>query len=60
MERKVKLYHAIRWSQRQDSVGVRVNVWAQTLTEARRKLGADYGDENVYNLHNAEDANKPR
>jgi hypothetical protein len=35
-------------------------VVAEDLTEARKKLEARYGEGNVFNLRNEEDAEKPR
>jgi hypothetical protein len=60
MEDRLKLYHAIIWSQQQDLVGFRVEVLAETLTDAINKLEAKYGKGNVYDLHNQKDADNPR
>jgi len=35
-------------------------VLAENLKEARKKLVAEYGKGNVYDLHNEEDAARPR
>jgi hypothetical protein len=60
MENKLKLYQAIIWLQNQDAVGLRVELLAENLANARKKLEAKHGKGNVYNLHNKEDADNPR
>lgn len=40
--------------------GRRVTVWATSLAEARQLLEKEHGVGNVFNLHNPEDADKPR
>ncbi len=60
MQAQEKLYHAIIWLPDPDVPGQRVTVIAKDLAEARVKLEVQYGKGNVYNLHNEEDANRPR
>jgi hypothetical protein len=56
----MKLYRAIIWIRGSDRPGQRVNVLAETLKEAKEKLEAEYGEGNVFDLHNEEDAARPR
>lgn len=56
----VKLYRAMIWTRDPDCPGQRVSVPAQSLEEAKAKLEAEYGDGNVFDLHNEEDASRPR
>ncbi len=63
MKNKTNLYHAIVFLQQQDSqtfTDLRVHVWAETLDEGLRKLEIEHGKGNIYDFHNAEDADKPR
>jgi hypothetical protein len=55
----MKLYHAMIWES-DARPGQRVTVMAEDLTEARQKLEAEYGTGTVFDLHNKEDAEKPR
>jgi hypothetical protein len=52
-------YRAMIW--KDDSArGQRVTVWASSLTEAKKLLEEKYGEGTVFDLHDEEDANKPR
>jgi hypothetical protein len=55
-----KSYQAIIWVQNSDLPGKRVSVTAENLREAKEKLESEYGKGNVFNLHNEEDASRPR
>jgi len=55
-----RLYCAIIWVNGSDQVGKRVSVYAQNLADARQQLEVEYGKGNVFNLHNPDDADKPR
>ena len=54
-----RLYRAII-STRDDVQGVRVTVMAKDLDEARAKLETEHGKGTVFDLHNEEDAERPR
>jgi hypothetical protein len=56
----VKLYRAIVWKDGSDKSGERVSVFAENLAEAKKKLESEYGEGNVFDLHNEEDAARPR
>lgn len=56
----LKLYKAIIWIRDSDKPGQRVTVVAESLKEAKEKLEAQYGEGNVFDLHNEEDAARPR
>ena len=55
-----RLYLAMLWRNGPDKPGERVSVLAKELHEARRLLEKVYGKDNVFNLHNPEDAKKIR
>lgn len=58
-----KLYHAIVWRKKSDGSelpGLRVTTIARNLDEAEAQLEQEFGKGNVYDLHNKEDAEKPR
>lgn len=55
-----RLYRAIVWGQDPNKPGERVSVLAEDLDEAKRQLEKNYGEGNVFDLHNVEDADKPR
>ena len=59
-ESALRLFHAMIWVKDPDVPGKRVTVWAIDLDDALAKLSEEYGNENVYSLHNKEDADKPR
>jgi hypothetical protein len=48
------------WTSDPNRPGQRVSVLAEGLDEAMEKLEAEYGKGNVFNLHNEEDAARPR
>jgi len=54
--RNVGPYRAIIWIRDSDRRGQRVSVLAENLKEAKEKLEAEYGEGNVLDLHNEEDA----
>jgi len=54
------LYKAMIWTRDSDKPGQRVSALAESLQEAKEKLEAQYGEGNVYDLHNEEDAKRPR
>jgi hypothetical protein len=60
MDRSVKLYLAMVWVSGSNRPGQRVSVHAESLGEAKKKLEAEYGEGNVFDLHNEEDAARPR
>ena len=55
-----RLYHAVVWQRAVASTELRVAVCANDLSDASRKLEAKYGSGTVFNLHNREDAERPR
>ncbi len=56
----MKLYRAMIWVRGSDRPGERVDVLAENLDEAKKKLEAEHGEGNVFHLHNEEDAARPR
>jgi hypothetical protein len=56
----MKLYQAMIWVPDPSFPGRRVSVVAENLEEARKMLEAEYGQGNVFSLHNEEDAARPR
>jgi hypothetical protein len=48
------------WIRDSGGPGQRVSVLAENLKEAKEKLEAEYGEGNVFDLHNEEDAARPR
>ena len=60
MENKGKLFKAIIWRRDSSKPGQRVSVFAKSLSEAKRLLEAEHGEGNVFDLHNEEDAARPR
>jgi hypothetical protein len=60
MDRNVKLYRAMVWVGGSDQPGQRVSVLAENLDEAKKKLETEYGAGKVFDLHNEEDAARPR
>ncbi len=56
----VKRYLAMVWIRGSDEPGERVSVVAENLTDAMEALEEKYGEGNVFNLHNEEDAARPR
>lgn len=59
-DRNVRSYRAMIWIRGSDRPGQRVSVLAENLQEAKEKLEAEYGEGNVFDLHNEEDAARPR
>jgi hypothetical protein len=60
MDSNERLYRAIIWIRGSDRPGQRVSVIARDLDEAKKKLESEYGEGNVFDLHNEEDAAAPR
>ena len=56
----MKTYKAMIWKIDSDEPGQRVSVVADSLAEARDKLEAEHGEGTVFDLHNEDDAAKPR
>lgn len=56
----VRRYVAMIWTDDRAKPGRRVSVDAVSLRQAREKLEAEYGQGNVFDLHNEEDAARPR
>ena len=57
---KLREYRAIIWSQDRSVPGQRVTVMATDLDDARSRLEREHGQGTVFDLHNPEDAEKPR
>ena len=55
-----RVYCAIIWVKDSEQAGKRVSVYALSLADARQQLEAEYGKGNVFDLHNPDDAEKPR
>lgn len=60
MKDDTKMYKAMIWTKDPTRPGERVTVRAKSLAEAKRLLEEQYGAENVYSLHNEEEASRPR
>jgi hypothetical protein len=56
----VKIYKAIIWVDDPHEPGRRVSVLAENLDDAMKRLEAEHGEGHVFNLHNEEDAERPR
>jgi hypothetical protein len=56
----MKIYEAMIWENDPQKPGQRVTVLAESLDEAKKQLEAKYGEGRVFNLHNEEDAARPR
>ncbi|WP_157699780.1 hypothetical protein [Pseudorhodoplanes sinuspersici] len=56
----MKIYKAMIWSDDPEKPGQRVSVAAENLDDAKRRLEAEYGEGRVFDLHNEEDAARPR
>jgi hypothetical protein len=56
----MKVYRAMVWSDGPDQPGRRVSVMAVSLDHARQQLEAEYGQGSVFDLHNDDDAARPR
>jgi hypothetical protein len=59
MGHKENIYRAIIWTE-DGKPGLRVSVVADNLEDARKQLEAKYGQGHVFDLHNEEDAERPR
>lgn len=53
-------YQAIIWKPESNEPGEHVTVLAGDLEKAKIILETKYGKDSVFDLHNAEDADKPR
>lgn len=53
-------FKAVIWTKDPDQTGRQVTVWAVDLQDAKRQLDEKYGPDQVFDLHAAEDANRPR
>jgi hypothetical protein len=53
-------YEAVIWTDDSTVPGKRVAIFAENSSAARRALEEIYGKGNVFNVHNEEDAAKPR
>jgi hypothetical protein len=56
----MKNFKAIIWDDDPQKPGRRVNILAKNLDDAKKQLEAEYGEGHVFNLHNEEDASRPR
>lgn len=60
MDSYLKLYHAIILDPTKNKLGERVTILAESPLEAKKQLEKRYGKGMVFDLHNEEDANRPR
>ena len=60
MNTSQKLYKAMIWPDGENKPGQRVEVFAANPFEAREKIELEYETKEVFDLHNPEDAEKPR
>lgn len=60
MTSNLREYSAMIWVKDSNQPERRVTVWASDLMEAKRLLDDEHGAENVFDLHNKEDAERPR
>jgi len=60
MNSQLRPYRAIICQPGSNSVGVRVTTVANSLAEAKQQLEKEYGEGTVFNLHNDDDADRPR
>lgn len=60
MTEELREYKAMVWVKGSNEPGKRVTVSAADLDEAHRLLVEQYGDGNVFDLHNEADADRPR
>jgi hypothetical protein len=56
----MKTYTAIIWDSDPNKLGCRVSVVAEDLSDAKRRLEKEYGEGRVFNLHDEEEAVRPR
>ncbi len=55
-----RVYVAIIWTSDPSRSGQRVSVLAESLADAKKKLEAEHGEGTVFDLHDKDDARKPR
>jgi hypothetical protein len=60
MKNAMNLYHAIIINQKNGGLGHRVTILASSLDDAKKLLELQYGKGNIMDLHNKEEASKPR
>jgi hypothetical protein len=56
----VKRFRAMIWEEGTEEAGKRVSLEAESLNQARHELEAQYGEGSVFDLHDEEDASRPR
>ena len=56
----MKVYKATIWEDDPSKPGRRVSVLAESLDDAKKRLETEYGEGHVYDLHNEEEAARPR
>jgi hypothetical protein len=56
----MKTFKAMIWEGNPEKPGRRVTVIAKDLDDAKRQLETKYGEGLVFDLHNEQDAAKPR
>jgi hypothetical protein len=56
----VKMYKAMIWSDDPNKPGQRVSVLAESHEAVQKQLEAEHGEGHVFDLHNEEDAARPR
>ncbi|WP_426525385.1 hypothetical protein [Bradyrhizobium sp. McL0615] len=56
----MKTYEAMVWEDNLEKPDRRVTLAAESLDDAKRQLEEKFGKGHVFNLHNEEDAKKPR
>lgn len=59
-EGREKEYKAIIWTKDLAQPGQRVTIVATSLDDAKKRLEVEHGEGTVFDLHNEEDANRPR
>jgi hypothetical protein len=60
MSSQLEFYAAIIWPRDSDRPGLRVSIRAESLDDAKKQLEAEHGEGTVLDLHNEEEAAKPR
>ena len=60
MTTHTKRYHAMIWIPGSSEPGMRVEVFAESLKEAKEILESKYGRGSVFDLRNEDDARAPR
>jgi hypothetical protein len=56
----MKTYKAMIWEDDPNKPARRVSIIAESLDDAMKQLEEEYGGGHVFNLHNEEDAARPR